>query len=56
METGQEILAFIVSNSASLGIGAIVGLLLEHFLSPVSRVRAKLAAGLGAAEDVVKED
>ena len=55
METFQEILGYIAAHSVTLGIGTVVGLILEHTMSPVSRVRTKLASMFGAAEDAIKE-
>jgi len=55
METLQEVLKYVGTHSLALGIGVSAGLLLEHFMEPVSRVRKKIASMLGKAKDAVEE-
>ncbi len=55
METLQQIVQFIGTHALALGIGMTAGLIVENTTAPVKRIRARLAALLGKAEDVVSE-
>ena len=55
METLEQIVQYAATHSLALGIGVATGLVVENIAKPIRRVRAKLAALLGKAEETISE-
>ena len=56
METLNQIVEFVAAHSITLTIGLSTGLILEHMISPVGKLRASVAKLLGKAKDAVEEE
>ena len=56
METLNQILELIATHSITLTVGLGTGLILEHVMSPVGKLRSLTARLLGKAKDAVEEE